>query len=344
MGRDKSAGGRPSTGGSEKDGTDSEAMTDLYRLLGVERSADQAEIKAAYRRLAKELHPDRHAGDTKVADRFKEVSAAYSILGDPDKRKKYDAGLLDEKGQERGPFGAGGFGDRAGPGGFSAGYRAYSSRADAGMDGEEAGFEDVEDLFADIFGFGPKKPGARRTKPMAKKGADQTYRLAVSFADAARGATKRVTLTNGKTLDVKIPPGVTDGQKIRLAGQGRPGLNGGKPGDALVKVSVADHPYFRRDGLDIVLDLPIRLDEALAGGKIEVPTVDGRVTLSVPPGSSSGRRLRLKGRGMGPEGSRGDQYVVLKVMVPETPDPDLVAAVRKATAARPYRVRDHLDL
>jgi len=314
-------------------------MADLYRVLGVEKSADQAAIKAAYRRLAKELHPDRHKGDQTIADRFKEVSAAYSILGDPEKRRKYDAGEIDASGQERGPFAGAGAGGRSN--GYSAGFGpgGFRARTGAGAGADAMGEEDVEDLFADLFGF-----GRQRARPSAKMGADQTYRLSVSFQDAARGATKRVTLTNGKTLDVRIPPGVTDGQKIRLAGQGRPGLNGGPAGDAMVKVEIASHPYFKCDGKDIVLDLPIRLDEAVLGTKVEVPTLDGRVALAIPKGSSSGRKLRLKGRGIGPDGDRGDQYVVLKIVLPERIDTQLEEAVRGWAASHPYHVRDHLEL
>ena len=326
---------------------------DLYQILGVDRSASDADIKSAYRRLAKELHPDRNQGDQKIADRFKEVSSAYAILGDKEKRAKYDRGEIDESGQERAPYGAGA-GAGTGAGGFSGGRRGAYGGAGFGSDrgfgsgfagstfDETVGGEDVEDLFADLFGFSRGRTYQGRQQP--KKGADQTYRLSVSFGDAARGATKRVTLTTGRTLDVKIPAGVTDGQQIRLTGQGKPGVHGGPAGDALVRVEVADHPYFERDDKDVILDLPIRIDEAGRAAKIKVPTLDGPVTVTVPKGSSSGRKLRLKGKGIGKEGERGDQYVVLKIVLPDEPDAALEDAIDEWARKHSYSVRDHLNI
>ncbi|MBB4211773.1 DnaJ-class molecular chaperone [Rhodothalassium salexigens DSM 2132] len=322
----------------------------LYQILGVDRSASEAEIKSAYRKLAKELHPDRNPGDQKIADRFKEVSSAYAILGDKEKRPKYDRGEIDEQGQERA---AAGFGARSrGPYGGAAGFGGAGARGFGGDDfrgfaggtyDETVGGEDVEDLFADLFGFSRGRTQQNRAK-QPQKGADQTYRLSVSFSDAARGGTKRVTLTTGRTLDVRIPAGVTDGQTIRLTGQGRPGRDGGPAGDALVRVEVAEHPYFTRDDKDVYLDLPIRVDEAVRGAKIKVPTLDGPVTITVPKGSSSGRKLRLKGKGVGGEGERGDQYVVLKIVLPDTPDPALEEAIEDWARHHSYPVRDHLKL
>lgn len=302
-------------------------MKDLYATLGVGKTASDAEIKTAYRKLAKELHPDRHKGDDKIVDRFKDVSAAYAILGDKDKRAKYDRGEIDASGAERG-FGEGfGGARRGGAGGFG------------GFGGDAAG-TDAEDLFADLFGFG-RGP---RSQARARRGRDVTYRLTVSFIDAVKGTTRRVTLSNGKTLDVKIPAGVTSGQKIRLSGQGEPGPGGGPAGDALVAVEVADHPFFARDGTDIHLDLPITIDEAVLGGKVSVPTVDGEVTLTIPKGASSGKRLRLKGKGIArPSAERGDQYVTLKIVLPDAPDEELEDAVRRWAKRRSYSVRDKLS-
>ncbi|GER08041.1 molecular chaperone DnaJ [Iodidimonas muriae] len=301
-------------------------MKDLYSILGVTKGADDAEIKRAYRKLAKELHPDRNKGNEKIVERFKEVSSAYGILGDKDKRARYDRGEIDENGTERAPYGAGGPG---GAGGFS-GFRR------GGHPGG-ADFGDAEDVFADLFGFG------RSRKPRTQRGQNVVYQLKVAFLDAVLGATRRVTLSNGKTLNVKIPAGVRDGQQIRLSGQGEPGFNGGPAGDALVKVEVEDHPYFTRDGHDILLDLPITLDEAVLGARISVPTTTGTVTLSVPKGASSGKRLRLKGKGISAGGKVGDQYVTLKIVLPKTVDSDLEKAIGKWAKSHPYTVRDHLE-
>jgi len=309
-------------------------MKDLYSVLGVDRNAGEAEIKKAYRKLAKELHPDQHKDDPKAAERFKEVSAAYAILSDPEKRKRYDRGEIDESGQERAPFGAGAA-SGAGAHGFGGfeGFRGFRP----GAGGGHAESVDAEDLFADLFGF-----GRGRRRPRARKGRTVTYRLRIGFADAIKGTTRRVTLSNGRTLDVKIPAGVQDGQQIRLSGQGKSGEGGAPPGDALISVEVAPHPHFRREGDDIHLDLPVSVAEAVLGGKITVPTVDGDVSLTIPKNSSSGKRLRLKGRGAPGKGKRGDQYVTLKIVLPEAPDKDLEAAIAKWAKSHGYDPRRHL--
>jgi len=303
-------------------------MKDLYSVLGVSRNASEADIKKAYRKLAKELHPDQHKDDETAAERFKEVSAAYSILSEPEKRKRYDRGEIDETGQERAPFGAGTAGAGAGAHGFG-GFRS------GGGEGQ-SDFTEAEDLFADLFGFGR---GSRR--PRARKGRNVNYRLKIGFEDAVKGTTRRVTLSNGRTLDVKIPPGVQDGQQIRLSGQGEPGEGGGPQGDALVTVQVAPHPYFRREGADIHIELPITLDEAVLGGKVKVPTVDGDVSLTIPKNSSSGKRMRLKGRGVPGKAGRGDQYVTLKIVLPDKPDDKLEAAIAKWAKGRNDDPRQH---
>lgn len=305
-------------------------MKDLYTILGVPREASQADVKKAYRTLAKELHPDRHKGDEKVAERFKEVSAAYAILGDKDKRGRYDRGEIDESGAERGPFA-----------GAGAGYGG----AHPGQGFGAQGFEftgTAEDLFADLFGFSTRRGRASAGPQRPRQGQSVSYELTVGFLDAAKGASKRVTLPGGRTLDVQIPAGVKDGQQIRLAGQGNPGSFGGPDGDALIKVHVAAHPHFTRDGDDILLDLPITIDEAVLGARITVPTIEGSVSLTVPKGSSSGRRLRLRGKGIGRGGHSGDQYVTLKIVLPDTPDADLESAIRDWAADHGYSVRDKL--
>lgn len=282
-------------------------MRDPYQVLGVSRGASDSEIKQAYRKLAKELHPDTHPGDPSIAERFKEVSAAYALLGDPEQRGRFDRGEIDADGQPRQRFHYEYAGGRqgAGPG---AGFGGF--RFDFGGGG-------AEDLFAEIFGA----RGARRRGP--RKGADRTYRLNVSFFEAARGGTRRINLPGGKTLDVRIPAGIESGRSIRLRGQGEDGAGGGPAGDVLIEVTVEPHAYFRREGADVHVDVPISLAEAIGGAKIEVPTIDGPVQLTIPKHANTGRRLRLKNRGIQDASRRGDQYVTLKVLLPETPDPRL---------------------
>jgi DnaJ-class molecular chaperone len=293
---------------------------DLYQQLGVKRGASEAEVKKAYRSLAKQLHPDRNQDNPKAAERFAKVTQAYDILSDKDRRAKYDRGEIDEDGNPRMPFG-GGFG------GGGAGPRPGGAGPGAGFEGfEQAGAADLSDLFEGLFGgaMGSGRRGGggaggfegfgRRTRA-PQKGADITYRLKVPFVDAATRKAQRVTLAGGKTVDLKLPNGVDSGTKIRLAGQGQPGPAGN--GDAIVTIEVAAHPFFTRDGKDIRLDLPISLKEAVLGAKVKVPTPEGPVMLTVPKGASSGKVLRLKGRGFADKaGKRGDQLVTLVIDVP----------------------------
>jgi DnaJ-class molecular chaperone len=293
-------------------------MADLYSQLGVKRDAPEAEIKKAYRKLAKELHPDKNKGNPKASERFSTVTRAYDILTDKAKRAQYDRGEIDEEGNPRAPFGFGGGGGGprpGGPGGFGRGPGGPGGGFGAG--GEEV---DLSDLFEGLFGGGQKRGGfggfggaARARAP--QKGADVAYRLPVPFEDAAILKSQRVTLSGGKTIDIKLPKGVEEGSRIRLAGQGQPGPGG--TGDAIVTIHIKPHRFFRLDGDDIRLDLPIALDEAVLGAKVKVPTVDGAVMLSIPKGSSSGKVLRLKGKGFtGKNGQRGDQLVTLMVDMP----------------------------
>jgi DnaJ-class molecular chaperone len=293
---------------------------DLYQQLGVKRGASEAEVKKAYRSLAKQLHPDRNQDNPKAAERFAKVTQAYDILSDKDRRAKYDRGEIDEDGNPRMPFG-GGFG------GGGAGPRPGGAGPGAGFEGfEQAGAADLSDLFEGLFGGamgGGRRSGGgaggfegfgRRARA-PQKGADITYRLKVPFVDAATRKPQRVTLAGGKTVDLKLPNGVDSGTKIRLAGQGQPGPAGN--GDAIVTIEVAAHPFFTRDGKDIRLDLPISLKEAVLGAKVKVPTPEGPVMLTVPKGASSGKVLRLKGRGFADKaGKRGDQLVTLVIDVP----------------------------
>jgi DnaJ-class molecular chaperone len=297
-------------------------MADLYAQLGVKRDAGEAEIKKAYRKLAKELHPDKNKGNPDASERFSKVTRAYDILTDKDKRARYDRGELDEDGNPRAPFAfGGGPTGRPGPGG--AGFGGTPGPDFGG--GEEI---DLSDLFDGLFsgnagqrraapggfgGFGGF--GTRRPAPPPEKGADNAYRLPISFEDAAALKEQRVTLAGGKTVSIKLPPGVEEGTKIRLAGQGQAGPGGN--GDAIVAISIKPHRFFTRDGDNIRLDLPISLDEAVLGAKVKVPTVDGPVMLSVPAGTSSGKVLRLKGKGFTAKGDqRGDQLVTLMVDIP----------------------------
>ena len=295
-------------------------MADLYSQLNVARGASEAEIKKAYRKLAKELHPDKNKDNPKATERFSKVTRAYDILTDKDKRAQYDRGEIDEEGNPRMPFGFGG-GGGPNPGG-RGGFRGPNGEPFE-FGGEAA---DISDLFEGLFGGarrggggGGPFSGFRQRSARPQKGADVAYRLEVPFEDAARLQGQRVTLGSGKTLDIKLPPGVEDGTRIRLTGQGQPGPSGN--GDAIVTIAVKPHRFFRRDGDNIRLDLPVAIDEAVLGAKVRVPTVDGPVMLSVPKGTSSGKVLRLKGKGFtGKKGARGDQLVTLMVDVPVDAD------------------------
>jgi DnaJ-class molecular chaperone len=288
---------------------------DLYQQLGIARGASEAEIKKAYRSLAKQLHPDRNKDNPKAAERFAKVSQAYEILSDKDKRARYDRGEIDEDGNPRMPFGSG-FGGSGGrssyPGG--AGASGFEGFPGGGFSADAA---DLSDLFEGLFGGATRRSSGgfgRRSAPQPK-GADVAYRLKVPFLDAAALKPQRVTLSGGKTIDLKLPTGVDDGAKIRLAGQGQQGPGG--MGDAIVSIEISPHPFFAREGHDIRLTLPITLKEAVLGAKVKAPTPDGPVMLTVPKGATSGKVLRLKGKGFTDKtGKRGDLKVMLAVDLP----------------------------
>lgn len=280
-------------------------MADPYSTLGVARSASEADIKKAYRKLAKELHPDRNKDNKAASEKFSKVTAAYDLLSDKDKRARFDRGEIDGDGNPAAPFGYGG-------GGFGGGGRGGPA---GGFEFQQGG-ADFGDIFEGLFGGrggGGGNPFSRRP---AAKGANVGYRLAVSFEDAAASKPQRITLADGKTIDLKLPAGVETGTQMRLAGKGEQGAGG--PGDAIVTIEVGSHPFYKRDGDAVRLDLPITLAEAVLGGEVKVPTVEGAVMLKVPPGTSSGKVLRLRGRGFtGKGGARGDQLVTLMVEVPD---------------------------
>jgi len=304
---------------------------DPYTTLGVARGASEKDIKSAYRKLAKELHPDHNQDNPKAAERFSEVTRAYDLLSDADKRAKFDRGEIDVDGnpQFAGGHGGGGFGGGGGAGGFG------------GFGGGEN--VDMSDILEGLFGgrAGGRGPGGfggggfgQRAAP---RGANVSYRLSVTLPDAATLASQRITLSGGSTIDLKLPAGVEDGTQVRLAGKGEPGPGGA--GDALVTIAIQPHAFFKQDGDNVRLDLPITLDEAVNGAKVKVPTVEGAVMLTVAPGTSSGRTLRLKGRGFTrKDGSRGDQLITLEIALPEK-DEDLAARLDGWRDTRDLRVR-----
>lgn len=282
---------------------------DPYTVLGVPRNATETDIRRAYRKLAKELHPDLNPSNRASAEeRFKKVSAAYGVIGDAEKRRQYDRGEIDASGEPRRgfrrPHGAGPFDGRPG----------------TAPPGDDFSFGDI---FSDLFGSmrGRGEPGS----PFGLRGRDVRYSLEVDFLEAATGAKKRVTMPDSGTLDIAVPQGVVDGQTLRLKGRGLPGRRGAEPGDALVEIRVRPHDFFKRVGDDIALDLPITIDEAVLGAKVEVPTISGRVQLTLPKATSSGRIFRLKGRGVHnvTTGHTGDQLVTVRIVLPDPIDEGL---------------------
>lgn len=288
-------------------------MSDPYSTLGVPRTASEKDIKSAYRKLAKELHPDRNKDNPKASERFSQVTNAYDLLSDKDKRAQFDRGEIDAEGNQTHPFGGMG-------GGFGGGGSSYRSTR-----GGAQGFEgfgdgaDLGDIFEGLFGGGGSRGASgfgRRPPPPPRKGADIPYRLRVAFTDAASLAKQRITLADGKTIDLKLPEGVEDGTQMRLKGKGEQGPGGS--GDGLVTIAIDKHAYFKRDAHDVRMDLPITLDEAVNGAKVKVPTVDGPVMMTLKPGTNGGTVLRLKGKGFSKKGGgRGDQLVTLEIILPK---------------------------
>jgi DnaJ-class molecular chaperone len=284
---------------------------DPYAVLGVPRTASADEIRAAFRKLARKLHPDLNPGDRTAEEKFKKASAAHDILGDAEKRARFDRGEIDASGAERPPQQQ-----------TKQEYRRWSAQPGAERYADPSAFADIadaDDILADLLGRGFRQgPGAQGIK---LRGADIRAKLAVPFLDAVLGGTQRIVLPDGGTVDVTVPPGTNDDDVLRLAGKGAPGFNGGPPGDLLIAIAVTPHPKFRREGNDIAFDLPISLPEAVLGAKVEVEAPGGTVRLAVPPGSNSGTTLRLRGRGVPrADGSRGDALARLIVTLPDPPD------------------------
>ena len=300
-------------------------MADPYSILGVTRTANEKDIKSAYRKLAKELHPDRNKDNPKASERFSDVTKAYDLLSDKDKRAQFDRGEIDLEGNPTNPFAGMG-----GTGGFGGGtYGAGQGRGPGGFRPEDfGGFgteqADLGDIFEGLFGGGRTRGGARpgsdpfggRRAPPPRKGADIAYTLRLSLVEAATLADQRLTLSDGKTIDLKLPKGVENGTQMRLKGKGEQGPGGA--GDGIITIRIDSHKYYRRDGDDVRCDLPITLDEAVNGGKVKVPTVDGPVMMTIKAGTSGGTVLRLKGKGFTrKDGSRGDQLVTLEIQLPQ---------------------------
>ncbi len=307
------------------------AARNPYEVLGVKKEASEEQIRAAYRKLAKKHHPDLNPGNKEAEARFKEIAVAYDLLSDKEKRARFDRGEIDASGAER-------------PEHAYSRYRGFAE----GAPGERYEFhsaegmapDDLDDLFA-FFGRGGRGGGGAGARANIRlRGADLHYSLTVDFVTSIAGSRQRLSLSPERSLDVSIPAGVRDGQILRLKGQGEAGLNGGPPGDALIEIRVAPHRFFRRDGDDIHLDLPVTLAEAVLGGKVTVPTPTGPVALTSPAQSNRGRVLRLRGKGAPrPEGGAGDEYVTLRIVLPEAADAELAAFLRDWAPKHPYDPR-----
>ena len=303
---------------------------ELYAALGVSKKASADEVRKAYRKLAKKYHPDLNPGDSAAEERFKKISNAFGILGDDQKRSQYDRGEIDASGQERAPEGM---------------YRNYADSASGHPYQSRSGYADFADLggaFSDLFGRGGQAQGGAPRM----RGQDVRYHLTIDFIESVSGVKKRVTMPDGKALDISVPAGLSDGQTLRLKGKGVEGFGGGPSGDAFIEIKVMPHAFFKREGFDIQSDIPVSLPEAVLGAKIKVPTITGEVTLNIPKNSSSGKIMRMKGKGVprpkkkGQKASgRGDHYVTLKIILPEAPDADLEAFMEEWAKTHTVDVR-----
>jgi len=323
-------------------------MRDPYEVLGVQKSARPDEVKKAFRRQAKKLHPDANKKDPRAAVKFAELNSAYELLGDEKKRKAYDAGEIDAEGKPRFHGFAGG--GHPGFGGYSH-FESFTWGADglrrSGGRAAGGGFGRFEDILSEMMGGlgrGGTRAGRFETADFgaAPPGHDVSAAVTITLQEAARGATKRVRLPTGKEVEVKIPAGLTDGQQIRLKGQGLAGP-GSPPGDVLITVGIAPHPYFRPEGSNLRLDLPVTLYEAVLGAKVRVPTLDGAVELAIPPGTGAGRTFRLKGKGMPGKSAPGDLLVTTRIVLPEGQDADLENLMRRWRERKPYDPRKDIE-
>jgi DnaJ-class molecular chaperone len=329
-------------------------MRDPYEVLGVSKSASPEDVKKAYRKLAKKLHPDSNKKDPKAADRFAELNSAHEIVGDADKRKQFDRGEIDAEGKPR-FHGFEGFGGRPGAGGFGTregnfesftwgpdGFRRTTTRNGPGAQGAGGpGAGGFEDILSGIFGRGGRAGGPQFEAEdigSAIRGQDLTATAVISLSEAAHGGTRRLELPTAKEVEFKIPPGITDGMQIRLKGQGMPAPHGGPPGDVLITIQVAPHPLFKIEDKNLRLELPITLYEAVLGGKVRVPTLDGAVELAIPPNTSSGRTFRLKSKGL-PGKPPGDLYVVTKIVLPDGKDARLEELMKEWREKNPHDPR-----
>jgi DnaJ-class molecular chaperone len=318
-------------------------MRDPYDVLGVSKTASAADIKSAFRRQAKKLHPDANKHDPKAATHFAELNAAYEILGEDDKRKAFDRGEIDAEGKPRfrGFEGFGGHPGAGGAGGFESftwGPEGVRRSGGAGA----GGFGGIDEILKNVFG-GRAGRGPQQFDyddfGASQRGQDVTVEVTITLAEAAKGGARRVHLPNGKEVEVKIPPGLADGQQIRLKGQGYPGAAAHAAGDALITVNIAPHPHFRLEGNNLRVEVPITLYEAVLGGKVRVPTLDGAVELAIPPGTSAGRVFRLKGKGLPGKSGHGDLYAGVRIVLPEGKDSELEELMRKWREAKPYDPR-----
>jgi len=345
-------------------------MRDPYEVLGVTRTASAEDIKKAYRQLAKKWHPDLNKGDSTIEGKFKDLGSAYQLLSDPEKRSKFDRGEIDANGRDRPGFGAGGYGQGGfGQGGFGArgferggfgpdGFKTHPGGRTSGRAGGRAaggggsgGSEDAgkrkagfgfrgEDIFSELFGASDVRGGSVRMR-----GEDMRLTAEIDFLTAARGGRARVRHPDGRILEVGVPAGVEEGASLRLRGQGKPGMGGAAAGDAYFDIKIKPHPYFTRKGQNVMVDVPVTLQEAVMGGQILVPTIDGKVTVTVPPRSNTGTTLRLKGKGFpDPDGGkRGDQYASIRIVLPDGPNPDLEDFVKRWGPKNGFAVRARFD-
>jgi DnaJ-class molecular chaperone len=294
-----------------------------YEVLGVKPDASDDEIRKVYRKLAKQFHPDLNPGKPEAEARFKAISAAYDLLSDPEKRARYDRGEIDETGAERPPRGY--------YRGHAEGAQGWRYQPEGEMD-----LSDLEDLFA---AFGSRGRRGEAGQGFRARGGDRHFTLTIDFVTAATGGKQRLSLAPEEWLDVTIPAGVEDGQVLRLRGKGGRGFGGGPAGDALIEVHIAPHPLFRREGDNVLLELPVSLAEAVLGARVSVPTVTGPVTMTIPKGSDAGRQLRLRGKGIQRASKPGDQIVTLKIVIGHPSDPELVEFLEKWAPRHPFDPR-----